>query len=528
MFDNIILIGFMGTGKDIIGREVARKSGMGFFSTDEFIELKENKTVNIIFDKYNEDHFRKLEKDAVLTMKNLRNIVVATGGGTIIDKENRKILQSMGEVIHLDAELNVIEDRIRDDLHRPLIRGKKNIRKLYEERKNLYDCGKLTIDTSSRDPAAIADELIEKLRIQKRCTEVPRNTITVRTEQKTYSVHIGSDLIAFSEDFARLLNLKSSRAIVITNPLIGTLYLKQLEEVLEDAGVTPLHYIIPDGEQYKTAVMVDRIYGFLLENKVTRHEQLIALGGGVIGDLCGFVASTYKRGTPLTQMPSTLLAQVDASVGGKTGIDHNLGKNMIGTFYQPDVVISDVTMLLSLSDKEFRNGLAEIIKYSIVKDCALFSLLEEKHKEIVARDIFILAEIISRCVRIKSAIVEEDEREEKGIREILNYGHTVGHIIEMLTKYSEFSHGEAVAIGMVEEAKIARKNGFLKKDDLERIVELISLYNLPIVIPEHISLDEIKTAILQDKKVRDGKILFPLIEEIGHATMKEVQCKKFL
>ncbi len=528
MSDNIILVGFMGTGKDVVGREIAAKTGMAFFSTDEFIELKENKTVNMIFDEFGEEHFRRLEKEAVLATKHLENTVVATGGGIIIDEENRQILQGVGEMVHLDAQLKIIEERLQDDLYRPLIRDQQNIRKLYEKRKATYDCGKLTIDTSFRDPGAIADELIDRLHIQNRYIEVPRNTINVRTEQKEYPVYIGSGFVVSPEDFVGLLNLNSSRVILITNPFVGTLFLSQLEDVLENYDIMPLHCIIPDGEQYKTATTVNRVYDFLLENKVTRHEPLIALGGGVVGDLCGFVASTYKRGTPLIQMPSTLLAQVDASVGGKTGIDHNLGKNMIGTFYQPDVVVSDVTMLLSLSDKEFRNGLAEVIKYSIIKDHALFSLLEKKYKEILDRDIFVLAEIVSRCVRIKSAIVEEDEKEEKGIREILNYGHTIGHIIEMITGYSEYSHGEAVAIGMVEEAKIAVQNGLLKKRDLEKIVELISLYGLPETLPEDVHSENIGTALLQDKKVRNEMIRLPLIKEIGCVTTKEVRCNTFL
>ena len=242
----------------------------------------------------------------------------------------------------------------------------------------------------------------------------------------------------------------------------------------------------------------------------------------------GFVASTLKRGMSLIHIPTTLIAQVDSSIGGKTGFDHPLGKNMIGTFYQPDMVLIDIRKLLTLPEKEFRNGLSEVIKYGITHDAELFDILEKKQKEIMNRDTELLEQIVSKCVQIKKEVVEEDEKEEKGIREVLNYGHTIGHIIETLTHYSEYSHGEAVAMGMVEEAKLARKEGFLSKEDFERIENLIKKYKLPYSIPENIEKGDMKNCVSQDKKVKKGKIRLPVPTEIGKITFREVECKKFL
>ncbi len=528
MSDNIILIGFMGTGKDVVGKQIARKTGMSFLSVDEFIELRENKTISRIFEESGEGYFRRLEKEAVLAIKDLKNTVVATGGGIVIDEENRRLLSKMGTVIHLEAKLDLIEERLRDDFNRPLIQDKKNIKRIFKERKGIYDFAELKIDTSFKNPHEIADEIIQKGNVRKRDRNFPLDTIVVKSELKNYPVHVGSGILTSNKNFIRLLDLNTNRTIVITNPLVGALYLQSIEDALNENKVNPIHFIVPDGEEYKTLEMATRIYDFLLENKVTRSEPIIALGGGVIGDLAGFVAATYKRGVPLIQIPTTLLAQVDASIGGKTGVDHKLGKNMIGAFYQPDSVITDVAVLLSLSEREFRNGLAEVIKYGIIKDQKLFSLLEKKHNEILDRDINILTEIISRCIQIKRKIVQEDEREEKGIREILNYGHTIGHIIETLTGYSQYRHGEAVAIGMVEEARMAVRNGVLEEEDLKRLSELISSYGLPVEIPESISRNDVRGKILQDKKVRHGEIRMPIPEGIGRVVLREVRCETLL
>jgi len=528
MSGNIVLIGFMGAGKDAIGREIARKTGKVFLSTDKFIELKENKFIDRIFKKPGEGYFRDLEKETIQKIMELKNIVLATGGGIVIDKDNCALLSKVGHVVHLDTKLEVIEDRLKNDTERPLIKEKKNIRKIFFERAGMYQFAELKIDTSNKTSNEIADKIIKALNITKKSKNGPPDTILFKTAHKSYPVYIGCDLFARNAELIKSLNFNSKRALIITNPLVGALHLESLENALKNCGIKPINFIIPDGEEHKNIRMAMKIYDFLLKETLDRREPIIALGGGVIGDLAGFVASTYKRGTPFVQIPTTLLAQVDSSIGGKTGVNHKLGKNMIGTFYQPDLVLIDMGVLSTLSEREFKNGLAEVIKYGIIKDQKLFSLLIKKKKGILDRNLRTLSEIVSRCVRIKKEIVEEDEMEQKGIRETLNFGHTIGHIIETLTGYSKSSHGEAVSIGMVGEARVAVRDGLLENKDLEQIINLITSYGLPIVMPKNIRVDDIKRAIMHDKKVRNGKIILPFPIGIGRTLLKEVKCEKFL
>lgn len=528
MSNNIVLIGFMGTGKDSVGRKIAEKTGMIFFSTDKYIEFKEKKTIKKIFKELGEGYFRKLERKAILENIDLKNTVWATGGGIVINDKNRRLLSKIGHVIHLDTKLEALEDRLKGDMKRPLIKNKENIRKIFNRRINLYQFAELKIDTSNKSPGEIADEIIKKLRITKKSKDCPTDSILLKTEHKQYPVHIGCHSIVRNAKIRKYLNSNSKRAVVITNTLVGALYLKPLENELKNSGIEPIIFIVPDGETHKNIKTSIKIYDFLLKKKIDRKEPLIALGGGVIGDISGFVASTYKRGIPFVQIPTTLLSQVDSSIGGKTGINHNLGKNMIGTFYQPDLVLIDVGVLLSLPEKEYKNGLAEVIKYGIIKDQSLFSLLIKKKNEILARNIKILSKVVSRCVRIKKEFVEKDEQERKGKREVLNFGHTIGHVIETLTKYSHFRHGEAVSIGMIEESRIAVKNGLLENKDFENIVNLISSYGLPISMPDDIPLDDIKNLIRQDKKASNGRIRLPIPTGIGRVHLKEVRCENFL
>ncbi|MEJ2567775.1 MAG: 3-dehydroquinate synthase [candidate division WOR-3 bacterium] len=461
-------------------------------------------------------------------MKNVKNIVVATGGGLVKDKKNREILSKMGKVFYLYTSLDAVKQRLDNDKTRPLIKDKNNIIKIYDERtkKGIYEFADKKIDTSNITPEQVADKILKISETKTKTKEKSVEVYKLKTESKKYPIHIGCDIIKNNTDLN--MKLKSDKAAIISNPVVGALYIKETEKMLMDKGIKPLTCIIPDGEKYKNFDTINKIFDTLLKEKMDRSSGIIALGGGVIGDMGGFVASTFKRGISLIQIPTTLIAQVDSSIGGKTGFDHPLGKNMIGTFYQPDMVLIDIKKLLTLPEKEFRNGMAEVIKYGITHDAELFSILETRQKEIINRDIMLLKAIVSRCVKIKKKVVEEDEKEEKGIREVLNYGHTIGHIIETLTGYSKYSHGEAVAIGMAEEAKLARKEGLLSTKDFERLEKLIEKYELPSSIPDNIKRNDMKNCVSQDKKVRKGKIRLPVPTGIGKTVFREVECGKFL
>jgi shikimate kinase/3-dehydroquinate synthase len=529
MSDNLILIGFMGSGKDSVGKEIPKRTTLTFLSMDDYIELKEKRTINKIFEESGEDYFRKTEKKIIAEIKDIKNVVIATGGGVVKDEKNRNILSKIGKVGYLYTSLTAVKNRLQKDKTRPLIKNRDNIIKIYNERmkRGIYEFADKKIDTSSITPEQVAKKIIKEFKIKTERKKSPIKTLKVKTESRVYPIYIGYDLFAGNKS---LIDLKpeSDKIAIISNPLVAALYVDAIEKALIKKGVKPWICIIPDGEKYKTLDTVRSVYNFMLKENFDRSAAILALGGGVIGDLAAFAASTYKRGVSLIHIPTTLIAQVDSSIGGKTGVDHPLGKNMIGTFYQPDMVLIDIKKLLTLPEKEFRNGLAEVIKYGIANDATLFDILEKKQEKILNRDIDILKEIITKCVRIKKKIVEKDEKEEKGIREVLNYGHTIGHIIEALTGYSKYSHGQAVAMGMVKEAELARRESILSKNDFSRIKNLIDNYDLPTSIPKNIKNNDMKNYVAQDKKVRKGKIRLPVPTGIGKIMMREVECKKFL
>lgn len=528
MSENIILIGFMAAGKDTVGRVLARQTGRSFLSTDELIELRENRTISEIFNDAGEGYFRRLEREILEKIKDVKNTVIATGGGIVLDRENRELLLKMGKVVHLYADLDTLKMRLAQRPERPLIKKPTDIERILKERKGKYDFACLKIDVFTKNPPGIADEIIKRLKIREDLHPLPLKKIMINCRSGHYPVYIGAGIFNGEEADSLFSKKGVKKGTIITNPFVGALYLDRVIGFLERYDLEVRYFTLPDGESYKNLDIVSLIYEFLLKNNTSRFEPLIALGGGVVGDLTGFVASTYKRGMPFIQVPTTLLAQIDASIGGKNGVNHRYGKNVIGTFYQPEMVIVDVNFLQSLPDREFRNGIAEMIKYGLTADQELFYLLEENREKILKRDVCLLAELVVRSIKIKSGIVEEDEKELKGKREILNFGHSIGHAIEMLSGYSRFSHGEAVAIGMVEESRIAVARGFLKQEKFERIKEILESYGLPAFPPAGLKKDDIRDVLYQDKKVKGGYIRVPFLMDIGRVELKEVLCKDFL
>lgn len=300
---------------------------------------------------------------------------------------------------------------------------------------------------------------------------------------------------------------------VVTNPTVGALYVDGVRDSLQRSGFTVNLVEIPDGEEYKNGATLNAIYDRCVALCLDRGAFILALGGGVVGDIAGFAAATYLRGIPFVQVPTTLLAQVDSSVGGKTGINHPLGKNLIGAFYQPHLVLIDVAVLATLPEREFLCGLAEIVKYGIVLDRELFAYIEEHGDSLLARNSDDLLHVVQRSCAIKASVVEKDERE-AGLRAVLNYGHTLGHAVETLTGYGRYKHGEAVAIGMVQAARFSERSGFSRHDDTERIVALLKRLGLPVDLPEF-GAREYANALWHDKKVREGGLNFVYNRGIG-------------
>ncbi|MBF0439871.1 MAG: 3-dehydroquinate synthase [Magnetococcales bacterium] len=353
----------------------------------------------------------------------------------------------------------------------------------------------------------------------------PSYTLTVELDSRSYEIIIGSGVLSKIGELLKT-RFTGQRVAIITNETVAPLYLEQTSASLTQSGFQVVPLVLPDGEIHKTWTTVQRIFDHLIENRLERTDGLLALGGGVIGDMTGFAAATYLRGVPFAQIPTTLLAQVDASVGGKTGINHPLGKNLIGSFYQPCLVLMDVETLKTLPQRERLAGLAEIIKYGIIRNAKLFKMLENFLNDILELNPGRTAKVLLICCTIKAEIVTADEREQ-GVRALLNLGHTFGHAIESLTGYDTWLHGEAVAAGMVLAAELAANLKLCDREDTIRIRTLIQRAGLPVTIPQFPASAYLE-AMTHDKKVADGKIRFVLPIRIGKAMIQNDVPKSIL
>ena len=340
--------------------------------------------------------------------------------------------------------------------------------------------------------------------------------VNVNLGDQSYPILIGSNLLGDSS----LINpyLGKGKLVVVTNEVVAPLYLEAVKSML--GGRCAGEIILPDGEQHKNLEVISEIYDYLLRNKFDRHTTLLALGGGVIGDITGFAAATYQRGIGYIQIPTTLLAHVDSSVGGKTGVNHSLGKNMIGAFYQPRCVLADIRVLDSLPEREIKAGLAEVVKYGLIRNAEFFNWLAENSKPISGLDDAYLERVIKTCCEMKAGIVAQDEKE-IGIRALLNLGHTFGHAIETAAGYGTWLHGETVAMGIVMAADLSRRLGWLDVSSAQRVRTVLEKnFGMPVVPPADISVDQYLDLMSSDKKVEQGEIRFILLKDIGSAVVE--------
>lgn len=340
-------------------------------------------------------------------------------------------------------------------------------------------------------------------------------TLKVELANRSYPIHIGRNLL--SDASLILPYLKRKNVAIVTNTTVAPLYLDKLRDSLQAAGVTVISIILPDGEAYKNSATLNTIYDALLQNRCERSTTLIALGGGVIGDLTGYAAATYLRGVPFIQIPTTLLSQVDSSVGGKTGINHPLGKNMIGAFYQPQLVLADIDTLQTLPAREFSAGMAEVIKYGLIRDATFFDWLEINMANLMQLDVATLSYAIFRSCQNKAEVVAKDEHEQ-GDRALLNLGHTFGHAIENAMGYGVWLHGEAVAAGSMMAADLSQRMGWLTQAEVTRIQNSFEAANLPIT-PPNLGAERYLDLMGLDKKVENGKIRLILQQGIGKSVI---------
>jgi 3-dehydroquinate synthase len=342
-------------------------------------------------------------------------------------------------------------------------------------------------------------------------------TLTVKLAERSYPIHIGVGVLTNPE--LLVPHLKQRKAVIVSNTTVAPLYLDQLRSTLENAGISVLPVILPDGEKYKTWETLNLIFDALLGAHCERGTTLIALGGGVIGDMGGFAAACYQRGMPFIQVPTTLLSLVDSSVGGKTAINHPLGKNMIGAFYQPKLVLADISTLDTLPERELKAGLAEVIKYGLIRDPAFFAWLEQNIERLLARDREALAYAVYRSCANKAEVVAADERE-AGERALLNLGHTFGHAIETGLGYGVWLHGEAIAAGTLIAAELSRRLGWIDADTVACIERIFVRAGLP-VFGAPLGAARYLELMRHDKKVEDGKLRLVLLKEIGKAVLSD-------
>jgi len=534
---NIFLIGLSGSGKSTLGRLLAGQLGRPLFDIDALIEKECGEHISSLFASKGEEYFRNCESrmlvQTIQATVETAGAIIATGGGIVLRPENRQQMAKHGIQVYLTVEPEEALQRLqaqqadafaqgRSPEVYPLLAGLDplgTLRSLLSTRSSWYEEADITCSTSSKSVEAIARELIATLIGMGELAD-NRPVIQHVRVGNGYDAVVAWGGMGQLPRYLKQLQLPS-RIFLITDSNLQRLYAPSLMHKLISAGYEPLLYTIPAGEVSKSQEQLSTIYDWLLEQRAERREAIVALGGGVIGDLVGFVAATYLRGVPLIHVPTSLLAQVDAAIGGKTGINHAMGKNLIGAFYHPRLVLVDPAALLTLPKRERTEGWAEIVKYGIILDAELFALLEA-HTALL-RDFqpplaALLCQIIARCIALKVSVIEKDEREQD-LRAILNYGHTVAHALENVAGYGRWLHGEAVSLGMVVAAALAVEVGLFSVDEMKRQNGLLQTLGLPIYSDGMISAEAILAAMALDKKVVGKRVHWILPQRIGQVTI---------
>ncbi len=545
---NIVITGFSGTGKSLVAREVARQLGWGFIDTDSEIASLAKKPIAEIFSSDGEGKFRELEREAIKRASQQSHRVIATGGGAIVDPQNRAQLARNGFIVCLEAKPETIYQRLfQEGGHgseiRPLLEGDnplERIRQLKAQRQPYYDDVDLVINTNDLSISKVADEVIKGWRLlrsarndrgaagnsrgktgrekAKAGSDVDNDAACwVETATQRYPIFVGYGLLDKLGEKLKKVSL-SRVAIVISDGNVSRLYGDRVEKILRNAGFAVNSFVVPPGEETKSIKSATEIYNFLIKKRVERDDILVALGGGMIGDLAGFVAATYLRGIPWVQVPTSLIAMVDASIGGKVAVNHPEGKNLIGAFYQPSFVLADTQALATLPKRELTSGWAEVVKYGLILDTEFFEFLESNAGRLIKLELDVVNTAIIRSASLKAQVVSQDEKE-RGQRIILNYGHTIAHGLEAATQYSHFLHGEAVAIGMMGAAKLSQKLSILPLDVVKRQRSLLQKFGLPTTF-SGTSLAEIAKAMEVDKKTRAKEIRWVLLEDIGKTAIR--------
>jgi shikimate kinase / 3-dehydroquinate synthase len=503
----IVLVGFMGSGKTTIGRLVAARLGVPFIDTDSVIAARTGTTIKDIFEQRGEHGFRAIERDVALDALRGEDAVVALGGGAIAHPAIQAALQGC-RVFHLRVAFDEAMRRVGSDGERPMLTAT-DPQALFEDRRAGYEASsEAGVDTDGRSPEDIASDIATRVAGSSAARDQVHR-IVVSLAERSYEVLVGRGL---AERMSTLLPPfeGAEKAFVVTHESLRRLTLAA-EEALGSSGLSTTVLTVPEGERAKSIEVAGGLYRELSEAGAHRHDVIVGVGGGVVTDVAGFVASTYARGMPVVFVATTLLGQVDAAIGGKTALNLPRGKNLIGTFYQPRAVICDVDLLAGCPIEEMRSGMAEVAKYGFIADPDFLDYIEAKGRAVYEGDGRILVETVSRSASIKASIVTADERE-AGQRAILNYGHTFAHAIEHGAGFGGIRHGEAVAIGMMTAAYLAHELGRINDDVVEVHRRVLSALDLPTTA--RLSLDELERGWALDKKHLKG-VRFVLLSGLG-------------
>ncbi len=531
---NIFITGFSGSGKTTVSRIAARLLGWTFVDLDEEIERAAGTTIEDIFARHGEPHFRRLESEALATTCERDRQVVSTGGGIVVDWRNRRAMERAGVVVCLEARPETLHARLerqaREDADasaRPMLFADDalaRIRSLKARRQFAYTHARLIVHTDDLSPEQAAAEVVRGWKQISESNETraawdsPDLAAVVETSAGDYPVWVGWDnMDTLGERVLQTVGETSATYIFTDEHVYGLA--RRAQSSLEKAGIAAHIFIMPAGEQNKTLRNAEFAYEWLSHRRAERGHLVLAVGGGVVGDLAGFVAATYVRGMPFAIAPTSLLAMMDASIGGKVAVDLPRGKNLVGAFYQPRLVLSDVSMLRGLPPRQMASGWAEAIKHGLILDEDLLNDFDARRDALLALEPETAAELIRRSVAIKANVVSRDERETLGIRVLLNYGHTIGHAIEAATGYESYLHGEAVSVGMMGAANIALHRGLLDAGAVERQADMLRSFGLPLRF-EGVSVDAIEEAMRSDKKVSAGSIRWVLLDGIGNAVTR--------
>lgn len=544
---SVVLAGFMGTGKTVVGQALAALTGARFVDLDEAIASSAGMSVEAIFASEGEGGFRAREtaaierlvrsleaaagglvghqkpadglqalglqaagiQAAVFQGSGLRRssegdpIVLATGGGAVVSAENRAFLHRIGPVLILRARTATLWKRVSGS-DRPLAKDKGAFEALLAARRRIYDAFPYQVDTAGLDAASVAQAIAGRFLAN-------GVTVDVALGDRSYPIMVEpGGLSRLGPAMAGCL--RPARCLVVSHPSIWKLYGPLVLASLESAGWKPGVHLIPPGEGTKSLARMQGLYMAMVAHRMDRRSPVVAVGGGVVGDLTGFAAASYLRGVPFVQVPTTLLAQVDSSVGGKVGVNLPEGKNLVGAFHQPELVLADPLSLQTLPKREFASGLAELIKYGVILDSELFERLERDIDAVLERRPSVLVPLVARACELKAQVVAADERE-GGLRRILNYGHTLGHAIESVSGYGRILHGEAVAIGMVSAARIGHQMGLCDDTVADRLEALLRRAGLPVITD--LSSDALIEAMAVDKKQTADGLAWILPERIG-------------